>query len=106
MNALPWERHLAASCTGAGSVLATGEVLVPATEVTAHLPSGSKWKKGNIAREGKNKKKSTKERRQCKAKGKNVCYYGYIGEEIARKRNLTNGTGLVVLATRMLTSHP
>lgn len=53
MNILPWEGDLAASRKEAGSSLATGEVLVPATEVTAHLPSGLKWKKENIAREEK-----------------------------------------------------
>ena len=52
---------MAASHTGAGSSLATGEVLVPAKEVTAHLPPGLKWgkkkKKKNIAREEGKKNK-------------------------------------------------
>lgn len=55
MNILPWEGDLAVSCAGAGPNLATGEVLVPATEVTAHLPSGLKWKKENVAREEEKK---------------------------------------------------
>lgn len=55
MNILPWEGDLAVSCAGAGPSLATGEVLVPATEVTAHLPSGLKWKKENVAREEEKK---------------------------------------------------
>ena len=48
---------LVASHARAGSSLATAEALVPATEVTAHLPSGLKWKKGNVAREEEKKKK-------------------------------------------------
>lgn len=69
VTVLSWEMDLAASPAGAGSSLATGEVLVPATEVTAYLPSFLKWKKGNIAKEeGKN----AMERRQCKAKGRSV----------------------------------
>lgn len=55
MTVLSWERDLAASPAGAGSSLATGEVLVPAPEVTAHLPSVLKWKKGNIAKEEEKK---------------------------------------------------
>lgn len=68
MNVPSWEKDLAASRAGADSSLVTGEVLVPAKEVTAHLPSGLKWKKGNVAREEGGKKAT--ERRQCKAKGK------------------------------------
>lgn len=78
VNALPWERDLAASCTGAGSVLATGEVLVPATEVTAHLPSGSKWKKGNIAREGKNEKKAQRRGGSVRPKAKMCVVMGIL----------------------------
>lgn len=71
---------------------------MPATEVTAHLPSGLKWKKGNLAREEEKKKYAT-ERRQCKAKGKNVGCYGYTGEEMARKAKKSDkwGNGLNVL---------
>lgn len=66
---------MAVSCAGAGPNLATGEVLVPATEVTAHLPSGLKWKKENVARE--EEKKFSKERRQSQAKGKNELLWEY-----------------------------
>lgn len=53
------------------------------------------------------------ERRQCKAKGKNVGCYGSTGEEVARREiwqmgkwTKCLGAGSTVLATRMLTSHP
>ena len=81
---LSWERDLA------GSSLATGDVLVPATEVTAHLPSGLKWKKRNIARE--EEKKNTQWREgSVRPKAKMWVVMGILERKWLEKRNLTNG---------------
>lgn len=91
-NILSWERDLAASRARAGSSLATGEVLVPATEVTAHLPSGLKWKKGNLARE-EGKKKSMQQRGgNVRPKAKMWVVMGILERKwLEKQRNLSNG---------------
>lgn len=64
---------------------------MPATEVTARLPSGLKWKKGNLARE--EEKKSMQQRGgNVRPKAKMWVVMGILERKwLEKQRNLTNG---------------